>query len=505
MERSVFYYVAIGFVAGILLRSFIQISFDVAFFSAVISFSLMVYARQNDLVLANGEIKRYSYFFLVCAFVFSGSIGMLRYQWFVSDTGDKKLSEVVGSSGLFEGVVTEEPTIKDSYVRLTVLIDKVNDKKIDEPTKISVLDDAYSKMTYGDRISISGMLKKPENKIIPGERPFDYVSYLAKDKIFYEIGYAKLDLISSDNGSFLKRILLWIKKKFIDVLDKTISFPESRLAAGLTVAGKQALPQATQDEFTRTGTIQVVVLSGYNVTIVAETAMAFLSFLPNWAGAIVGSAGIVSFGVLSGGSATIVRAEIMALMVLLSKVVKRKYNVDRALLVSALLMLFINPMLLVFDASFQLSFLATIGLMYGTPIVQKYLEKLPEKFNLRQVAAATIATQIFVMPFIIYLTGNLSLVAFPANLALFLLIPLTMFLSFAVGILGFMFVPAATILGYVALVPLKYMLTVVHIFSVIPFASIQIQAMPFYMVILAYVIYAIILMRRRKTLQPVPN
>ncbi|RDJ93951.1 hypothetical protein B4Q13_18335 [Lacticaseibacillus rhamnosus] len=75
---------------------------------------------------------------------------------------------------------------------------------------------------------------------------------------------------------------------------------------------------------------------------------------------------------MTGGSATIVRGAIMAIILLIAQLSHRYYDVVRALLVTGIFMLILNPMLLVFDASYQLSFIATIGLIFGSPIIKKY-------------------------------------------------------------------------------------------------------------------------------------
>ena len=93
---------------------------------------------------------------------------------------------------------------------------------------------------------------------------------------------------------------------------------ESKLAEGLTVAGKYALPKSTQDEFVKTGTIQVVVLSGYNVTIIADAIISLLWFLPETFGLGISAGFIILFAVASGASATIIRAVIMAIILLVA-------------------------------------------------------------------------------------------------------------------------------------------------------------------------------------------
>jgi competence protein ComEC len=70
---------------------------------------------------------------------------------------------------------------------------------------------------------------------------------------------------------------------------------------------------------------------------------------------------------MTGASATIVRATVMALIVLFAKLLGRESEAIKALFVAGFLMLLVNPMLLLYDPSFQLSFLATLGLLLFSP------------------------------------------------------------------------------------------------------------------------------------------
>ncbi|MCC2630737.1 MAG: internalization-related competence protein ComEC/Rec2, competence protein ComEC protein [Candidatus Paceibacter sp.] len=418
----------------------------------------------------------------------------LRYVWFTSWQGDESLRQHVGQKISIEGVIVEEPGVKESYTQLIVSIDSIEEEKI-TPTKALVYGNAYGQYAYGDRLKITAKLSKPENFQTENGRTFNYIAYLAKDRIFYIVRYPELTTLATSQGNWLKRNILNFKKHFTQALDTALPFPESRLAAGLVVAGKHALPKNIQEEFVKTGTVQVVVLSGYNITIVAEMVMRFLTALPARVGLSLGVVSIIVFTVAAGGSATIVRAVIMVMIALLGKSLRRKYNVGRALLISAILMLAANPMLLFFDPSFQLSFLATIGLIYVSPLFEKYFQWITPRWKLREVFVSTLATQVFVTPFLLYLTGALSIVAVPANLALFLLIPITMLVSFLTGTLGMISSILAWPVSFVGFLFLKTILTIVHVFSALPFASISFPAIPLWLVVLGYSCFTVILVK----------
>ncbi|MCH8329246.1 MAG: ComEC/Rec2 family competence protein [Nanoarchaeota archaeon] len=180
---------------------------------------------------------------------------------------------------------------------------------------------------------------------------------------------------------------------------------------------KQSLGEELKQDFIDTGIVHIVVLSGYNVTIVSDAIVGFFGyFLSGMVAFSLGLISIVFFAIMTGAGATIVRASIMAILVLIARRIGRTYEITRALLLAGLVMLIHNPWILVFDISFQLSFLATVGLIYLAPRFEKYVRFLPKFWDIRGIFAATIATQLFVLPFILYKMGTLSLVSPFVNL-----------------------------------------------------------------------------------------
>ncbi|MBX4198184.1 ComEC family competence protein [Candidatus Parcubacteria bacterium] len=423
---------------------------------------------------------------------------LVRYYFFIQFTGDELLQSQIGQKVEVEGVIVTEPDERDTSTRFVIQLDTLirEGKPVPlEKTKSILADGPYSVIAYGDRVHAAGVLEVPQNFQNENGREFDYISYLAKDKIFYEIKYAKIEAVDHGQGNKLKHILFAIKQSFIQNLEQALPHPESRLASGLVVAGKKSLPKEIQDEFQRTGTLQVVVLSGYNVTIIAEMIMSLSRTLSFRLQASFGILGIFLFAIMAGGSATIVRGGVMAVFVILAKTLRRRYSVSRALIITGFGMLLYNPMFLLYDPSFQLSFLATAGLIYVSPIVEKRLRLVPEKFGLRGIAASTIGAQLAVTPLLIYLTGSISLVSLPANVLISLIVPITMLLCFITGMLGYLGVIVALPISYIAFIFLTGMLKLVHFFSIFPFASINVPYFPLSLLILLYISFAVVLWR----------
>ncbi len=378
-----------------------------------------------------------------------------------------------------EGIVVDEPDERENYTGLTVESDGV---------KILVFADRYPAFKYGDKVEIKGVLKKPE-----AYQDFDYPAYLAKDDIYFQMFYPDIALISHGNGSWIKQKLFAFKGALISNVSRVIPEPYSALLGGLTLGAKRSLSEDLLLKFRQTGIVHIVVLSGYNVTIVADAVMRVLGFLPVFAGISFGILGIVAFAIMAGGTATIVRASIMAIMVLLARATGRIYGVTLALLSAGFIMVLHNPKIVRFDSSFQLSFLATLALIFLEPIVARRLRFLPKKWQIRDLAAATLSTQVFVLPLILYKMGMFSVVSLPVNLLVLVSVPAAMFFGFFTAVFGFVSVFLSMPFAWISYALLAYQIKVVEFFASLPFSSFTVDNFPLWAMLAAYAVYAILI------------
>ena len=230
-------------------------------------------------------------------------------------------------------------------------------------------------------------------------------------------------------------------------------------------------------------------------------------------------ASIVMFTMLTGASASVVRASVMGLLVLIAQKSGRIYHMRNALAFAGAMMIFHNPAILRFDASFQLSFLATLGLLYGAPIIDGWFEKVksrlkvflrnikliaenrepfsePKKSFLREIFVSTLAAQIFVLPLLIYNFGQISFISPMANLFVLPFIPLTMFLGFVVGAAGFVSASLSQLVGWAAWFVAHYELSAIGFFARFPFAAVELGK---WSIIPLILIYAWVFWKIKKT------
>ncbi len=478
MPDRIFYTLIAGFVGGVLLRSFINFGLALPLFILVLGAVVLAVDRKT---------------LFLSVFLFAAGFGVLRFDLADRTSVRHALDASLGTSASFEGIIRDEPDERESTTRL--LIETTREK-----TLVLVTTDKEPRFHYGDRVSFTGKLETPNNFTDEVTlREVDYASYLAKDSIYYEIFRPQITLLARGEGNAIIASLFAFKEAFVSRLDALIPQPQASLLGGLVVGAKQSLGKQLLEDFRTVGIIHIVVLSGYNITIIAIFIEWLLSRLGKRTRLVIAAGAIFLFALMVGASATVIRATVMALLALLARGIGRMYQVTRALLVAGVIMLLHNPKILVFDTSFQLSFLATLALIYVSPIVEPHLTFITERWKLREVATATIATQVFVLPFILYKMGTLSLVALPVNLLILLVIPPTMLFGFLAGILGFIWSVLALPFAWIAYALLSYELLVVEWFARLPFAVVTVPSFPLWVTLCCYAMYGVLIWRLRRS------
>ena len=481
MQDRIFYSICFGFLLGVLLRSFISVNFYFAALFCVISLAVFLF-----FIL----VPKKGWGIVISIFILIFSLGVMRFHQ--ADMPAPAVFEAeVGKKVAFAGEIVDEPNLRENNQQLTVEISAG-----EASTKVLVSAGFEDNYKYGDEINFEGILKKPENFITDTGKEFDYVNYLRKDGILYILSYPEIEIVARGNGNFIKSFLFSIKEKFLEKINLSIGAPENLLMGGLILGERAAFGVELRQNFIDTGTIHIVALSGYNVTIVAEWFMKFLQFAPRNFAFGAGIFTIFIFVFMTGANSTAVRAGIMAALALIARATGRDYDVARALVLAAVVMVLFNPFILVYDVSFELSFLATVAVIFFAPRLEKHFLWVTKKFGLRDILSVTTAAYIFVFPFILYKMGNISLVALPANVLVLPFVPLTMAVGFMTGLLGTIWYGLAVTFGFISYILLHYEISVVKFFAGFPFAAFAIPYFPLTLTILIYAAFVYFLFGR---------
>lgn len=300
----------------------------------------------------------------------------------------------------------------------------------------------------GDKVSVRGKVEKPEDFLTETGRTFDYGQYLESKGIDAVVGFGQVVKIESGGLSFTKvatQIRSWIAK----TLALHINFPVDGIVAGMLVGFQGGIPKYLSDIFRETGTLHTLVLSGYNITILAGFLGLLLRRLPFRAKTILIALGIVTLVLVSGAGVAAVRAGIMGSIALFAGMTLQNYQALRALFLSGLFFFFISPTTIFVDPGFHLSFLATFFIIMLLPILKKKFSKEPDKKSFwLETTILAVGLPIFMLPYMMYFSGLFPLVSPVANILLVPIIPVLMLGGLAVVVLSF--IPfLASIVGFI--------------------------------------------------------
>ena len=471
-----FAFVAGAFALGVGLKTIFEIPAVTPIWLMVIALSFALLWRRKSEAFSAPVLL----FSSLC--VVSLALGIFRTEVASWRFGVSSLEVKLGESVELLGTIIAEPDYKESTVHLYLET---------EEDKILVTTDRLNQIKYGDRIIAKGKLEKPESFVTDLGRTFNYPKYLQAKGVEYKISFAEVKVVDSGFGNPIVSLLLATKRGFIKSVEQVIPTPAVGLGEGLLLGVKSSLGDNIEEDFRKTGIIHIVVLSGYNVMLVVAFIMFFFSFFLSLRGRVVaGVASIVCFALIVGLSATVVRASIMAVLVLLAQFMGRQYDVIRALFLAGVIMLMINPFLLVYDIGFQLSFMATLGLLLIVPQFESRLAEGKGIFGAKEFFLATCATQIAVLPLLLYHIGQVSLIAVVVNVLVLPIVPLAMLLTFITGVIGFFSISLAGVVGYISMLSLNYILSVAHFFASLPFASVTV---PEFSAIGVFILYAMMI------------
>ncbi len=246
-------------------------------------------------------------------------------------------------------------------------------------------------------------------------------------------------------------------------LDKRIAqmlpSPQAELLSGILLGQNKDLPVGLKLALRDTSTLHIVVASGQNLSMVAGFFLSFSGIVGRKKATVLGLLASIFYTLMSGMQLPILRAAIMFSFASLASFFGRERDGWWVLLVTAGLMLLVNPSWIT-SLSFQLSFLATFGVIVISPILLKFLIKIP---IISQDLAVTIAAQIMVTPVIAQTFHQISFVSLITNVLVLWTISFIMILGSLMLLLGSIFALLTNIF-------LTYFIYIVQFFASMPFA-----------------------------------
>ncbi|MBI2251396.1 MAG: DNA internalization-related competence protein ComEC/Rec2, partial [Armatimonadetes bacterium] len=267
----------------------------------------------------------------------------------------------------------------------------------------------------------------------------------------------------------------------------------SELLSSIILGEKSNLPRNLEKSFIVTGTLHLLAASGLNVAVLILFCMTMgkLFNLSAKISSFIAIPIIIFYTLAAGADPSIVRAAIMGILALMALILNREKEIVHFIFLSALLILFFKPFWL-FEVSFQLSYLAVLGIIYLAPLIEEKISFLPKV--IKTSLAISLGAQIFVSPLLAYYFNQLSLISLLANLILVPIAEILLPLGILMGNLGIIYLPLAYPLAFLNFLLIKILIKLLYILSSIPLAFIWIKTpsilfLIFYFISLILIIY----------------
>jgi len=347
----------------------------------------------------------------------------------------------------------------------------------------------YPQYFYGQVLKFEGKLNLPKDS---------YAKYLRSQNIWAAVYQPKnIKILEDFSGNIFWNNLYAVKYFILRRLNLILPAPHSSFMAALLLGVRQGLPSTLSDDFRRAGLSHVVAVSGYNISLLANFVLVLSPyFYVKRRTALLSALLLVAvFVALTGASASVLRAGIMGSLALLAKLWSRPGQILNILLLTACLMVVANPFVLLGDLGFQLSFLATVALIYFVPILTKYFPFYKENSLWQENFITTLAATIFTLPLILYNFGIFSVLAIPVNLLILPLIPYLMLFGFLAFLLSLGYLPVARLAGVLLYGLLQAIMTISHYVSHLSWSVWETESFPLFFVFLFYLIFLIMLIR----------
>lgn len=333
---------------------------------------------------------------------------------------------------------------------------------------------------YGDKLKVIGKIEKP-----PVFDDFDYREYLERERIFFLMYEPEIEKISEKKFSIYKNILN-LRKNLSEAINKSYITEQASILKAMTLGIKTEISDNLKDKLNRAGIRHLTAISGMHTIILINALMILFLSLGLWRrqAFFLTLLFVLFFVMLTGFQPSTIRASIMAILLLLAQVVGRMNNPTRAIILTGLTMLLLNPYLL-FDIGFQLSFLAVMGINYLTPMFRFWLRKIPRFYGLKSILVMSLSAQLFTLPILIYNFGYVSLIAPITNLLILPILPFILMLGIISAILALLSHSLALIFIFPCYILLSYLLKITNIASSFSFSSIHLS-FPWLLIIIFY-------------------
>lgn len=417
---------------------------------AVSTFEFFQFRNRNHPLLSR-PIFRIPFALILCAFFLGG----IRFQSALPVFSQDYLLWYISNTPItLTGVIKSDPYKTNNITTAVIRSEsiEIEGEKVKVKGDLSLLLPAGFNIQYGDRLTLTGLIKQTYRA-----DSLPITSRSAQQKLFVGMAFPDVQIISYGNGNKIMDFLYRFRERAQATIYNLMPFPESSVLSGILLGIESGIPDYLWNAYRASGTIHIIAISGFNITIIAVFISRSFRRLFGWKGSLaVTVCAIFFYTLLVGADLPVVRAAIMGTIALPAYQIGRRTIGIHNLTLAGVGILMTNPFLL-WDISFQLSFMATLALLTLTDPIDNWIRrKLEGSFPVHSVDmimpviaifTTTLSASMVVFPILFRMNAELSLTSLFANFLIAPLQPVIMAMGGLAILLGLIIPPIGEILG----------------------------------------------------------
>ncbi len=406
---------AIIFSLGIILADKIRIS---PFWPGLLAVLFLA------LTLASAKKTIFFEFSLCCLIFLIGVLALRNYYYLPKCHVAKFIYHKNSGSCSVKGCVLSPPVIKG---RRSSFILQVKEIQLDNVSynacgSLLVYIKGMKEFSYGQELILKGKLNRPFVFGRQGKK--SYRDYFYRQGIYVILHVDPVSPpinLGEARGFKLKRFAFCLKGKIEGLIFQYLPGLSGGILDAMILGEKKNIPALVYSSMIKSGTVHILVVSGFNVGIVAFIIMSILKLMrmTRRLRVLIAAPLLILYCLVTGSSCPVVRATVMAIVFILSYLLKREADIYNSLSLSALFILGFNPAQL-FDVGFQLSFVSVFSIAYLYPRLKALLRidvvKLVYFKFLLEAGLVSVASWLGTFLFIAYYFRLFSTVTVIANL-----------------------------------------------------------------------------------------
>lgn len=420
---------AVSFCFGIFVASKIRVPFLIAYSAALILLFFSFLSVK----------KRFVYDIFLCSLIFFFAAALFKnHQILPKSHISKFVSYKNDYLYAVKGIVDSRPSFKNNKTSFLFKAEgiRIDNLQYQVSGDILVYVKGKKNLDYGEELILKGKLYRPWGS---------YRSYLYNQGIFsimhIEMGNFVVKL-NQNKGFLLKRLAFWLKERTEGIIFKHVSPVAAGILDAMVLGEKRNTPLLINNSMTKSGTVHILVVSGFNVALVTFIIILILKLIriPKGVRFYMAAPLLIVYCLMTGASTPVVRATIMSVLFMFAYFIKREPDIYNSCALAGIIILWSNPRQL-FDIGFQLSFISVISIVSLYPKIKTLLRINSLKIKyirfLLQGCLVSLSAWLGTMGFIAYYFKIISPVTVLANMFIVPLASLITLCGFSLIIMEF--------------------------------------------------------------------